>query len=198
MVSESVSRSAVSNSLWQHGLQPTRLLCSWNSPDKNTGVGCHSLLQGIFPTQGWNLASCVAGRSFTYSFLSEPPCWWSVNRSCLLSPVSVQDFCPTGEISSDQKSTPVDFTGGPVVESLPVNAGDKAWSRKIPCATEHLSSCATTPEPKLKEPVLCNKRSLHDPTREGLCTITKTQHRHAKKKKKRISFGGEYQSHSMD
>ena len=25
-----------------------------DSPDKNTGVGCHALLQGIFPTQGWN------------------------------------------------------------------------------------------------------------------------------------------------
>ena len=32
-----------------------RLLCAWNSPGKNTGVGCHSLLQGIFPTQGSNL-----------------------------------------------------------------------------------------------------------------------------------------------
>ena len=32
----------------------TRLLCPWNSPGKNTGVGCHSLLQGIFPTQGSN------------------------------------------------------------------------------------------------------------------------------------------------
>ena len=30
--------------------------CSpWNSPGKNAGVGCHALLQGIFPTQGWNL-----------------------------------------------------------------------------------------------------------------------------------------------
>ena len=38
-----------------HGLQPTRLLCPWDSPGKNTGVGCHALLQGIFPTQGWNL-----------------------------------------------------------------------------------------------------------------------------------------------
>ena len=28
-----------------HGLQPTRLLCPWNSPGKNTGVGSHSLLQ---------------------------------------------------------------------------------------------------------------------------------------------------------
>ena len=34
---------------------PTRLLCPWNSPGRNAGVGCHALLQGIFPTQGWNL-----------------------------------------------------------------------------------------------------------------------------------------------
>ena len=32
-----------------------RLLCPWNSPGKNTEVGCHSLLQDIFPTQGLNL-----------------------------------------------------------------------------------------------------------------------------------------------
>ena len=31
-----------------------RLLCLWDSPGKNTEVGCHSLLQGIFPTQGSN------------------------------------------------------------------------------------------------------------------------------------------------
>ena len=37
------------------GLQPTRLLCPWNYPGKNTGGGCHSLLQGIFLTQGLNL-----------------------------------------------------------------------------------------------------------------------------------------------
>ena len=34
---------------------PTRLLCPWNSPGKNTRVSCHFLLQGIFPTQGSNL-----------------------------------------------------------------------------------------------------------------------------------------------
>ena len=32
--------------------QPTRLLCLWDSPGKNTGVGCHAILQRIFPTQG--------------------------------------------------------------------------------------------------------------------------------------------------
>ena len=31
-----------------------RLLCPWDSPGKNTGVGCHALFQGIFPSQGWN------------------------------------------------------------------------------------------------------------------------------------------------
>ena len=46
--------SVVIDSLWSHGLQPTRLLCPWDSPGKNTGVGCHALLQGIFLTQGSN------------------------------------------------------------------------------------------------------------------------------------------------
>ena len=37
----------MSNSVWPHGLQPTRLLCPRDSPGKNTGVGCHFLLQCI-------------------------------------------------------------------------------------------------------------------------------------------------------
>ena len=44
----------MSHSLWAHGLQPTRLSYPWNPPGKNTGVGCHSFLQAIFPTQGSN------------------------------------------------------------------------------------------------------------------------------------------------
>ena len=47
--------SVVSNSLQPHGLLPARLLCPWNFPGENTGVGCHFLLQGIFLTQGSNL-----------------------------------------------------------------------------------------------------------------------------------------------
>ena len=64
------------DSLWSHGLQPTRLLCPWYFPGKKTGVGCQLLLQGIFPTQGSSLqshalqvVSCTAG-----GFLpSQPP-----------------------------------------------------------------------------------------------------------------------------
>ena len=54
-ISQSVSCSAVSDSLRLHGLQPARLLCPWNFPGKNIGVGCYSLLHGIFPPQGSNL-----------------------------------------------------------------------------------------------------------------------------------------------
>ena len=51
----SISCSVMSTSLKPHGLQSTRLLCPWASPSKNTGVGCHFLLQAIFWTQGSNL-----------------------------------------------------------------------------------------------------------------------------------------------
>ena len=46
-----VSHSVVSNSLRPHELQPARLLFSWNSPTKNTGVDCHSLLHRVFLEQ---------------------------------------------------------------------------------------------------------------------------------------------------
>ena len=49
-----LSHSVVFDSLQPHKLQPTRLLCPWDSPGKNTGMCCHSLLQGIFPTQELN------------------------------------------------------------------------------------------------------------------------------------------------
>ena len=44
----------MSDSLQLYGLQPTRLLCPWDFLGKNTRVGCHFPLQGIFPTQGYN------------------------------------------------------------------------------------------------------------------------------------------------
>ena len=47
---ESNSRSPGVPPCWY----PARFLCQWDSSGKNTGVGCHALLQGIFPTQGSN------------------------------------------------------------------------------------------------------------------------------------------------
>ena len=56
-------------------LWPARLLCSWNSSGKNTGVCGHSLLQGIFPTQGLNLGFLHC-RQILYhlSHQGGPPC----------------------------------------------------------------------------------------------------------------------------
>ena len=59
--------------LWPHRLQPTRFLCPWNSPDRNTGVGHHFLLQGILPTQGSNPALCFPKASLIFC------CHWSLS-----------------------------------------------------------------------------------------------------------------------
>ena len=45
----------MSNSVQPYALQPTKCLCPWDSPGKNTGVSCCTLLQGIFLTQRSNL-----------------------------------------------------------------------------------------------------------------------------------------------
>ena len=46
----------MSNSVQPHRQQPTRLLCPWDSPGKNTGMGCHFLLQSI--------QACMHAKSF--------------------------------------------------------------------------------------------------------------------------------------
>ena len=54
--SESEGRSVVSDSLRPHGLYSP-----WNSPGQNVGLGSLSFLQRIFPNQGLNPVSCIAG-----------------------------------------------------------------------------------------------------------------------------------------
>jgi len=57
---------------------PIQLLCAWDFPGKNTGAGCHFLLQGIFPDQGSNL--CLSGLKWD-SFVSNT--WLQIcKRSC--------------------------------------------------------------------------------------------------------------------
>ena len=56
--------------LWQqHGLQPARLLCPWDSPGKGTGVGCYFLLWGNFLTQRSNSMSPALVEFFTTDHL---------------------------------------------------------------------------------------------------------------------------------
>ena len=44
---------------------PPGSFVQWNSPGKNSSVGCHFLLQGIFSTQDKTIGSCVVGRFST-------------------------------------------------------------------------------------------------------------------------------------
>ena len=60
-----LSSSVMFDCLGPHGLQPSRCLCPW-IPGKNIGVGCHFLIQRIFPTQGSSL------------HLSLLPCWQAI------------------------------------------------------------------------------------------------------------------------
>ena len=61
----------VSDSSQAPGLKPTRLLCPWNFSGKNTGMGCHFLLQGILPTQGSNM-HLLRADSLPVSYLGSP------------------------------------------------------------------------------------------------------------------------------
>ena len=65
---------------------PTRFLHPWDFPGKNTRVGCHLLLQGIFPTQGWTHVSCI-GRWILYHWAT----WESQNNIVQFS--SVAQLC---------------------------------------------------------------------------------------------------------
>ena len=94
--------SIVSGSLGPCGLQPIRLLCLWNFPGKNTGVGCHALLQGIFRIQGSNPSLLHFLHWQAFSLPLAPPGKPSLNTQ-LLSPSLFQaqplltTFLPTFE-----------------------------------------------------------------------------------------------------
>ena len=84
----------MSGSLWLHGLYPARLLCPQKISGKNTGVGCHFLLQEIFPTQGSNPCLLCLLRwqvgSFTISTTWEAPlyAYVALNYICFVQLLS--------------------------------------------------------------------------------------------------------------
>ena len=80
----------ISSPFRPYGLQPTRLFCLWYSPDKNTDMGCHALLQEILPTQGWNAPTSPAlqANSLPLSHWQSPIYFIeSINSVCMLIPV---------------------------------------------------------------------------------------------------------------
>ena len=85
-------------------LWPSKLLCLWDFPGKHTGVGCHFLLQGIFPIQGWNpcLLHWQADSvplshqgSPIIMFIKIKYCYCSVAKPCL-TPCDPMDYSTPG------------------------------------------------------------------------------------------------------
>ena len=94
-----LSRSVVSDSLWPHGLLPTRLFWSWDFPGKNTGMGHHSLLQRIFAIQESNPSPLHCRWIFYYlSHQGSPNVYAKSLQSCptLCNPI---DGGPPGSLS---------------------------------------------------------------------------------------------------
>ena len=74
---------------WCLTLYDSRLLCPWDSPDQNTGVGCHVPFQGVFQTQGSNpnlMSAILAGGFFTISTT------WEALNSVWSSPLCRQNW----------------------------------------------------------------------------------------------------------
>ena len=67
-----------------NGLQPTRLLCARHSPGKNTGVGSHSLLQKIFPSQGSNPGFLYCRWPLYHLAHQGSPLWYIFTRYSVL------------------------------------------------------------------------------------------------------------------
>ena len=71
-------------------MESPRLLCPWDSPGKNTAVGCYALLQGIFPTQGSNsrFLHLLRFRHILYHWATREASW-----SCILWGKCLQGWC---------------------------------------------------------------------------------------------------------
>ena len=103
------------NSLRLHGLQLARLLCPWDPPGKNPGVGSHSLLQGNLPNSGIEPGSPAPQAD---SLPSEP------QEETLTIKWPFFFFNP-GTIA-------MDFPGGMVVKTTPASAGEARLMGSIP------------------------------------------------------------------
>ena len=114
-----------------------------DSPDKNAGVGCHALLQGLFPTQGPNpgLPHCrclsksksLPLNMYTYAFHThthththtytcippDPTCAGSMRLNGMIEFTPLAGLLTQTEHTSWTKGTSGDFPGSPVVKTSP-------------------------------------------------------------------------------
>ena len=114
-----------------------RLLCPWCSPGKNTGVGCHTLLQGIFLTQGSNphlsLLYCM------WILYSLSHLWSSCLSLLLLGRLSHVRLCATPQTAAHQAPLSLGFSRQEHWSGLPFPSPM--------CESEVAQSCPTPSDP---------------------------------------------------
>ena len=133
----------MSDSVQPHSWQPTRLPCPWDSPGKNTGVGCHFLLQCMkvksesevaqsYPTLSDLMDCSLPGSSIHGIFQARVLEWGAIAFSGYRHSVqfsSVAQSCPT-LCNPMNRSTP----GLPVHHQLPeFTRLSQKFIRVFPC-----------------------------------------------------------------
>ena len=115
--SESISHSVVSNSAtpWTVACQA---FCPWNSPGKNTWVGCHFLLQGIFLTQGSN-QGFLHGRQILYHLSQQGSSIYYVEKSKWSLSVVSNSLRPHGMYVACQAPPSMGFSRQEYCSGLP-------------------------------------------------------------------------------
>ena len=137
----------MSDSVWPHRWQPTRLPHPWDSLGKNTGVGCHFLLQCTKVKSESEVAqSCPSlcdpmdcsppGSSIHGIFQAKVLEWGAIA------------FSNNGILLNHKKEWNTwTSLAAPWIGITYWGCGFDPWSGKIPHAVEHVSPCATTTEP---------------------------------------------------
>ena len=111
------SLSVESNSLWPHGLQPTRLLRPWDFPGKSTGVGCHS---GQHIKKQRHYFASKGPSSQSYGFSSSHAWMWELDYKESWAP---KNWCFWTVVWEKTLESPLDFK-----EIQPVHPkGNQSW-----------------------------------------------------------------------
>ena len=146
----------MSDSVQPYELQPARLLCPWDSPGKNTGVGCYALLQGDLPTQGSNPCLLHCRQTLYHWATREAPGnnLLNYNKNYSMKDNRIRDFTMHSLQYGVRNLKTTDglswWLSGKESAGQCRRHGFDPWSRKILHVAEQLSPCPTTIEPVLK------------------------------------------------
>ena len=133
------------------------LLCPWDYPCRNSGAGCHFLLQGIFPTQGWksSLLCLLHGQVGSLAL----PLLGSPHRELHGRCCSQQQVC--------EGLTQADKSTSKVAHSPAWQAGDGCWLCTSSRAHRVSPRCGSIPPPEDGTPQRGTRAALPVPTSSG-------------------------------